>query len=134
MDPQAITTAILAAISAGLISGIKDSGQKLVEDSLNSLISKLLEKLGKDNKVSKAIEEVRQEPDFKPHETTLQARIEQSDIANDEELVAVIKKLQDALKSHPASLQQVNISDEAQVGIVGDNAKVGSIVFNSKGA
>ncbi len=133
MDPQVITTAIVAAITTGLSNGVKETGKKLIVDSYARLKSKLFEKFGKDNKISKAIEEVEKEPEFEPHKAALKTRIEQSDMTEDSEVVSLIEELLTALNSLSPGQVNVHISDNGQVGIIGNNTKFnGNITFNSK--
>jgi len=131
MDSKAITDVIAAAISAGFTSGVTEVGKNVIIDTYTNIKSKLIEKLGKENKVTRAVEELENEPEFKPHEVTLEARIEQSGILQNKELVALFQALQAALNSSATRLKQNNISDNAQVGIIGDYAKIGSQTFTS---
>ncbi len=138
MDP--ITTAIVAAVTAGAVSGIQETGNNIISDTYNALKTKIAEKFGPENKMSKTITELEQEPDFKPHQSTLAARIEQSNASKDEELLQLVQALKEALESHPKGQGDtknfnINVSDNAKVGVIGDNPTVkGGIFFdNNKG-
>lgn len=128
MDP--ITTAVVAAISAGLT----DVGKQAVVDAYNGLKKIIISKFGKDNQVSKAIAEVEKNPESKGQQLVLSEQIASTKADQDAEVVKIAQQLIEALKStedgrEAIAKYQIDAKG-AQVGVIGDRAKVeGGIHF-----
>ena len=137
MDP--ITSAFVAALSigaAGIAEGITDVGKKAVGDAYTALKSAIRKKFGGGSKVVNAVVTLENEPDFKPNQLALEARISQVKADQDGELLKLVAELKSALEGTPegrkaASIINIHI-ENSEVGIVGDNATVtGDIHFGS---
>lgn len=132
MDP--ITTAIIAALTAGVAGGATEIGKKVIVDAYDGLKAALKKKFGDDSRISKAVTDLESEPDFKPKQDALAGRVAQVNASADPELHELAQALLEALKSTPEGEKAVGkyLVDArgAQVGIIGDGAKVkGGILF-----
>ena len=70
MDP--ITTAIIAALSAGAVCGITDTTKNVISDSYNKLKGLLTKKFGANRDVMQAVEELEAKPESQGHKQVLQ--------------------------------------------------------------
>ena len=132
MDP--ITTALVAAVSAGLTSGVTAAGKQAVVDAYNGLKRIISSKFGRDSQVSKAIAELEEEPDSKGRQTILSEQVAATKADQDSEILEITQELIKALKSTEAgrkAIAKFQIDAKgAQVGVIGDGAKVeGGIHF-----
>jgi len=126
MDP--ITAAIVAALTAGVAAGATEVGKKVIVDAYDGLKAALKKKFGDDSKITKAVTDLESEPDFKPNQDALAGRVAQANAADDPELKQLAQALIEALQSTPEGKQAVGkyVVDArgAQVGVIGDGAKV----------
>lgn len=99
MDP--ITTAIVAALSAGAISGMTEVGKTAITDAYQKLKGLLAHKFGNQSKVMKAIDDLEEEQDSKGRQLTLQEQLAKSKADQDQELVQTAQLLLHALQSQP---------------------------------
>ena len=134
MDP--ITLTIIAAITAGVAQGVSKVGEQVIVDTYQSLKNAIRNRFGEESKIIKAVNNLEEEPDFKPNQEMLDARLEQTKANTDTELVKLAKQLAEALKSSSKgqeAISKYNVDAKwAQIGVVGDHAKVeGGINFGS---
>ena len=135
MDP--ITTAIVAAVIAGVTEATATVAQTAIVDAYNVLKSTLKSKFGSDSKVSEAVQEVEEEPDFEPNQSALAGRIAQTKADQDPDLQKLAQDLLDALQNTPegrAAVSKYQVDARgAQIGVLGDQAKIkGGITFGEK--
>jgi hypothetical protein len=132
MDP--ITGAILAALAAGVVTGVTEVGKKLLVDAYDALKAAIKKKFGPDSKIAQAVAKVEEEPDYEPNQADLAGRVEQTQAAQDPELVKLAQALLDALKDTDAGQQAIskyNVQD-SQAGVIGDRAHVeGGVHFGA---
>ena len=98
-----ITSAIIAALAAGTTVGLTDTAKKLIADLYNLIKEKIQQKHGKDNKATKAINNLENEPNFVPYQTGLQQRINELKIDRDLELIGIATNLLSAIPHAPNS-------------------------------
>ncbi len=132
MDP--ITTAIVAALVAGISSGATDVGKKVIADAYEALKTSLIKKYGAKSKITRAITELESEPDYKPNQDALAGRVAQVKAADNHELKELAQTLIIALKSTSEgkkALSKYHVDAAgSQIGIIGDDANVqGGIHF-----
>jgi len=128
MDP--VTTAIVAAVTAG----VTDIGKKAFGDAYQGLKSLIKSKFGQDNKLSKAITAVEDNPESKGCQLVLAETVEHEKADQDHELIHIAAQLIQALTETEQGRQAVSkfqiAAKGAQIGVVGDNTKVeGGIHF-----
>ncbi len=128
MDP--ITAAIIAAVTAG----VTDIGKNAFTDVYQSLKGLIKSKFGKDNKVSTAIADLEDNPKLEGRQMVLAENMAMEKADQDSDLISMAEKLVQALKEtedgrRAVAKYQIDARD-AQIGVVGDNAKVeGGIRF-----
>lgn len=91
MDP--ITSAIIAALAAGVTAGLTDTAKKMISDLYNTIKEKIQQKHGKDSKAIKAINDLESEPDFAPYQSGLQQRVNELKLDKESELISLATKL-----------------------------------------
>ena len=132
MDP--ITTAIVAALAAGVAASAKEVGQKVIVDAYDALKTTLKKRFGPDSDLAEAVETLEKKPESAGRQTTVQEEVAAAKAAGDPELQELAQALIEALKSTPEGEKavgkyQVDVSG-GQVGVIGDDAKVeGGIHF-----
>ncbi len=132
MDP--ITVAIVAALTAGVASGITDVGKKALVDGYEALKAALKRKFGADSKLAQAVAEVEANPASKGRPAVLNEEVVAAKADQDQELVSIAQALLEALQRTPDGKQALGKyqidARYAQIGVVGDQAKVeGGIHF-----
>lgn len=135
MDP--VSSAIIAAVTAGASGGVTSVGKEAIVDAYKGLKNWIIKKVGKDSKVTTAIAEVEQSPDSKARQMVLAEEMGIAKIADESELLTLANQLIGALKETAAGRQAVAKfqvdAKGAQVGVIGDHAKVeGGLHFGAK--
>ena len=91
MDP--VTTAIIAAITAGTLSGITEASKQMITDAYNSLKKILRSKFGNTSDVVQAIKSLEKKPDSAGRRETLKEELVASGAEKDDELLAVAQRI-----------------------------------------
>ena len=91
MDP--VTTAIVAALAAGLAKGVTKVGESVVADAYNALKNALQRKYGGDKKLAKAIRAVEEKPQSASNLQALEARLARYQVERDAELMRLAERL-----------------------------------------
>ncbi|HEY4035843.1 MAG TPA: hypothetical protein VGL94_17950 [Ktedonobacteraceae bacterium] len=91
MDP--ITTAIVAALSTGAISGITDTAKAAVNDGYNKLKGLLSKKHGEGSEVVQAIDRLEAKPKSQGYQQVLQEEIAAVKAEQDDEIIAAAKQI-----------------------------------------
>ena len=99
MDP--ITTALIAAISAGVTSAGKDVAINAIQDFYAGIKAMIIRKYGKDSNVNKALEDLEEKPDSAGRRAVLNEEIEAAGANEDNELINASKELLEKLKEFP---------------------------------
>lgn len=105
MDP--VTTAIVAAITAGVTSGAADIGKKALVDTYEALKSLLKTRFGTSSQVVKAVEDLEGTPDSKGRQQTLQEEVSKVHADQDPDLQQAAQQLLDQLHSLPGGEQHI---------------------------
>lgn len=105
MDP--ITTAIIAALTAGVISGVTKVGEQVIVDAYNGLKDLLKKKLGARSKAVKAVKELEANPKSEARKAVLQEEIATAKADQDTELVKAAQALLKSVKALPGGEQIV---------------------------
>ena len=105
MDP--VTTAILAALAAGAISGVTEMSKTAITDAYQKLKGLLVNKFGATSKVVTAVDELEEEHDSKGRQLTLQEQIAKVKADQDQELVQAAQVLLRELRSQPGGEQRI---------------------------
>jgi hypothetical protein len=135
MDP--ITSTIVAALVAGAAAGSTKVAETAIVDGYNTLKATLKKKFGHDSDLAEAVEKLEQKPDSSGRQEVLQEEILIAQADQDPELQMLAEKLISALQTMPegrAAVGKYNIeASNAQIGVIGDDAKVkGGIHFGDK--
>lgn len=109
MDP--ITSAIIAALTAGATGGLTDTTKKLIADLYGSIKERIQQKHGKESKVAKAINDLESEPGFVPYQAGLHQRINESGIDRDPEIVGLANRLLSLIQQNQNGARQQNIQN-----------------------
>ena len=126
MDP--ITAAIVAALVAGVAAGTTEMGKKVIVDAYEALKDAIKKKFGADSDLAEAVEKLEKKPDSTGRKETLKEEVEAAKAAADPQLQELAQALIEALKSTPKGAEEVSKfkidARGAQIGIIGDDAKV----------
>jgi hypothetical protein len=99
MDP--ITTAIVAALTAGVVSGSTQVGQKVISDAYEALKALIKKKYGEKSEVVKAVENLEARPDSTGRKATLQEEVGAAKVDQDTEVIKASQALLERLKDYP---------------------------------
>ena len=105
MDP--ITTAILAALSAGAISGLTEASKTSIADAYARLKTLLSKKFGSGSDVIHAVNEVEAKPDSAGRKATLQEEIAAVKADQDQEVLHAAQTLLQLLQASPEGAQHI---------------------------
>lgn len=105
MDP--VTTAILAALSAGAISGATEMSKTAITDAYQKLKSLLITKFGAKSKVVTAVDDLEEEQDSKGRQLTLQEQMAKVKADQDQELVQAAQILLRELRAQLGGEQRI---------------------------
>jgi hypothetical protein len=135
MDP--ISSAIVAAVTAGVTGGVAAVGKEAIVDAYKGLKNWIANKLGIDAKVIQAIAEVEAAPESNARQMVLVEEMAHADIDKAPELQELASQLIVALKETQegrTAVAKFQIDAKgAQVGVIGDHATVeGGIHFGEK--
>lgn len=101
------TTAILAALSAGAISGVTEMSKTALTDAYQKLKSLLVTKFGAQSKVATAVDELEEEPASKGRQLTLQEQLAKVKADQDQELIQTAQILLREVHSQPGGEQRI---------------------------
>lgn len=105
MDP--ITVAIVAAVSAGVISGLTEASKTAITDAYNKLKALLTKKFGGDSEVVHAVNEVEAKPDAAGRKAMLQAEVATAKADQDQDLLQAAQTLLQLLQASPEGAQHI---------------------------
>ena len=91
MDP--ITTAIVAALSAGAMSGLTETGKTALTDAYSALKAAIQKRFGREHALVKAVEAVESKPTSEGRQTTLVEEVTDAGADRDAELLTLAEHL-----------------------------------------
>lgn len=121
LDP--ITTAIVAALSAGAISGFTETSKTAITDAYSQLKVLLAKKFGANSEVVQTMSQLETKPESSGRKETLQEEIAAVKADKDEEILAMAKHVLTVVQPQQASLGKFTIQNNAPVQRqnIGDN-------------
>jgi hypothetical protein len=124
MDP--ITTAIVAALSAGAISGLTDTAKAAITDGYNKLKGLLTKKYGANSDVVQALDKLEAKPESSGRKDTLQEEIAAMNVEQDDEILAATKHLLTLVQPQQVGLGKFNIqiTGNVQGQNIGDHQQI----------
>lgn len=108
MDP--ITAAIVAAVSAGAISGLTEASKTAITDAYNKLKTLLSKKFGSESDVLHAVNEVEAKPASAGRKATLQEEVAAAKADQDQEVLQTAQMLLHLLQATPEGGQHLQIA------------------------
>jgi len=105
MDP--ITTAIVAALTAGAASGLTDVGKKAIADAYDGLKTLLKKKFGHESEVVKSVERLEVRPDSASRQGTLAEEMADAKVAQDADILHAAQTLLDQITIQPNGGQHI---------------------------
>lgn len=113
MDP--ITAAIVAALTAGAVSGLTETSKTAITDTYTKLKELLTTKFGKNSEVVKATDHLEIKPESIGRRKALQEKIIGSGAEQDEELLTVAKHMLTLVQTQQAGWGKFTIQNNASV-------------------
>ena len=95
MDP--ITTAIVAALAAGVLSGTQTVAAQAVQDAYAALKAQIRAKFGDESDLADAVDKLEARPDSAPRKSVLAEEVERAGADKDADLLALAQALLEAL-------------------------------------
>jgi hypothetical protein len=103
MTPQAISDAILAALSTGAAAAATDTVKKAVADAYGGLKSIIQKKFGSGSDAAQALEKLESKPDSEGRLQTLHEELAEVNAGSDAEVAAAVQVLVEAIRARPQS-------------------------------
>lgn len=113
MDP--ITTAIVAALSAGAISGLTETSKTAISDAYTRLKELLAKKFGASSEVVQALKQVETKPESGGRQTMLHEEIAAANAEQDREILAAAHHILTLVQPQQAGLGKFTIQNNAPV-------------------
>lgn len=98
MDP--ITTAILAALAAGVTAGAADVGRQAIIEAYEGLKHVIQTRFGKQSDLANAVTSLENKPDSEGRTATLQEEVAASQADQDAQILAAVQVLEEKLLAH----------------------------------
>lgn len=120
MDP--ITTAILAALTAGMLGGLTDTSKTLIADGYSKLKALLARKHGAQSAVLQAIHSLETEPASSGYQAALSKALMAIKADEDHEVLAAAQRLQGLVPAQQAGTGKYTIQNigPIQLQVIGD--------------
>ena len=120
MDP--ITTAILAAISAGAVSGATKVGEKAIVDTYAKLKELLKKKFGSNSHIIKAVKDLETQPNSTARKEVVKEEITAARANQDKEILKTAEALLKIIKAKPDGAQLIqNAIGNQNIQVAGDS-------------
>ncbi|HEY7392736.1 MAG TPA: hypothetical protein VH640_29725 [Bryobacteraceae bacterium] len=131
MDP--VTTAIIAAIAAGISTGVPKLLEKTISDAYDGLKALLKRKFGHDSGLVKAVDELEAEPESEGRKVILKEKVAHSKAADDADILKAAQELLDKLNAAPGGSQIVQTATGSYIAQAAQGSKA-SVKVNQPGA
>ncbi len=113
MDP--ITTAIVAALSAGTIGGLTETSKTAMTDAYSAFKALLIKKFGAKSEVMQAIDQLEAKPDSAARKGTLQEELITVKAEQDSEVLAAAEYLLNLVHSQQVGFGKFSIQNNAPI-------------------
>ena len=119
MDP--ITTAIMAAIGAGALTGVTKAGEQAVVDAYGKLKDLLKKKFGEKSKVVEAVSELEASPKSTARKEVMKEELAAVKADQDQELLQIAQSLLKSIKALPGGMQIIQSAfGDQNIQVAGD--------------
>jgi hypothetical protein len=115
MAPEIVTSAIIAAISAGAVAGVADTAKSAIADAYQGLKSLIKTKFGHDSEAAEAIDKLEAKPDSGARKEVLAEELKAVNSANDHELVSAAQALLALIKAQPESEKHIQVAQRTGI-------------------
>src|SRR4051794_33978936 len=105
MEP--VSTAIIAALSAGAASGVTDVAKKAIVEGYNDLKTLISKKFGTNTDVTEAIAELQAKPESPGRQQTVAEELNAVHASTDPELLHAAQSLLELIKALPQGEQHI---------------------------
>jgi hypothetical protein len=121
-----VTTAIVAALSAGAISGVTDTAKKAIVDGYEQLKVMITKRFGSNSDIAKAVYELEHKPDSRGRRETLAEELQKFNVDADPELLGTAHSLLELINALPKKEQHIQVARGAGIAQAdrGSNATV----------
>lgn len=121
MDP--ITTAIIAALGAGVTAGTTDAAKEAVVNAYNGLKKLIQNKFGKEGDLADAVDRLEQKSDSKARQGVVQEEVCTAKADKDPDLLKAAQELLEQLKSIPGGEQHIQTAQGSFIAQADRNSK-----------
>jgi len=126
MEP--VTTAIIAALTAGASSGVTEAAKKAISDGYSGLKALISKKLAVHSDVTDAIEKLQAKPESAGRQQTLAEELKATNASADQELLDAAQSLLELIRALPHGDQ--HIQNAVGTGIAqADRGSTASVSF-----
>jgi hypothetical protein len=105
MDP--FSAAIIAALTAGVLSGFTDTSKKLITDAYAGLKSLLIKKFGDQSSLVQSVTNLEAKPESPNRQRVLQEEVQAAKADQDPDLLQAAHALLEQIKAQPGGEQHI---------------------------
>jgi hypothetical protein len=105
MDP--FSAAIIAALTAGALSGLTDVGRKLIADAYTGLKSLLIKKFGDQSALVQSVTNLEAKPESPNRQGVLLEEVQAAKVDQDPDLLQAAQSLLEQIKAQPGGEQHI---------------------------
>jgi hypothetical protein len=129
MDP--VTLAIIAALSAGITSGLTNVAKKALVDGYEGLKGLIKKKFGSTSDPAEAIEKLQAKPDSPGRRATLVEDLKAVNAAADPELLSAAHSLLELIKALPQGEQHIQVAQGTGIAQADRGGRASVRIFGS---
>jgi hypothetical protein len=115
MTADLVANTIVAAISAGAVTGAQDTAKSAIADSYQGLKSLIKKKFGRDSEVAEAIDKLEAKPDSEGKKQVLAEELKAVNSTSDPDLVSAAQSLLALIKAMPSGEKHVQFAQGAGI-------------------
>lgn len=127
MDP--ITAAIVAALSAGALSGLTDTAKKVIGDAYDGLKALLKKKFGTQSEVVKSVENLEAKPESPSRQGMLKEEVQAVQADQDPDLLQAAHTLLEQIKAQPGGEQHIQNAIGSYIALA-DRGSTATVTVN----
>ena len=129
MTPDAITNAIVAALSAGAATGATDTAKKAIADAYDGLKSLIRKKFGGDSEAAVATDKLEAKPDSIGRKQSLKEELESANAGSDPELAGAAQALLELVRALPQGEKHIQFA-QGQGIAQADRGSTATVTFS----
>ncbi|MCB9133871.1 MAG: hypothetical protein H6636_00485 [Anaerolineales bacterium] len=131
MDP--VSTAIIAAITAGATAGLTDASKEVIVDAYKALKAKLIAKFGKKSGIVQAVKSLEQKPESEGRAKTLEEEVVSAKADKDPDILTTAQALLDLFQKQSDGGQYTQTAKGKYIAQAAGSGSTATVKVNKTG-